>query len=265
MCCFWVLITPLFQYKLASHGPSAQFSSSESFERNEEVLQHHKALMASASAQAKHVAATQEQALSSLATQVQQLTSVIAQLASHNSASAPAIPTSPSPRPASEPRIGAPVHYAGEPEGCIPFLTSFSIYSALQSITFIFEEAKVAFTINQLTGRVRPWGTAEWDRRTPACVSFKTFSAELCKVFGQGVQSVDAGGHLSLSQGNQSVLDFSIDFRTKSWLSLWNEGAFHDAFLHGLADNIQDDLVSYALLSSLDGVIELAINIDLHI
>lgn len=87
----------------------------------------------------------------------------------------------------------------------------------------------------------------------------------MCFVFGHGAHSTDAGGLLSLRQGNQSVFDFSIDFRTKACLSGWNEGALRDAFLHRLADYIKDELVSHALPSSLDDVIALATNIDIGI
>lgn len=38
-----------------------------------------------------------------------------------------------------------------------------------------------------------------------------------------------------------------------------------DTFLHGLADYIKDELVSYEVPWMLDGVIELAIRIDLRI
>ncbi len=51
---------------------------------------------------------------------------------------------------------------------------------------FDSEETKVAFAINQLAGRTRLWGTAEWDRQISACASFEAFPAELRKVFGQG-------------------------------------------------------------------------------
>ncbi len=91
------------------------------------------------------------------------------------------------------------------------------------------------------------WGTAEWDRQTAACASFELFAAELRKVFVQGLQSTDASGLLSLCQRDQSVLDFSIDFHTNAHLSSWNEGTLRDAFLHGLAEYIKDELVSYAL------------------
>lgn len=223
--------------------------------------------MASASAEAQQAAAAQEHALTSLASQIQQLTMIVAQLAPPSSPPAPALAAS-SPSPlglTAEPCIGAPERYAGEPENCNPFLTNCSIFFVLQPLTFATEAAKVAFTINQLTGRARLWGTAEWERQTAACATFTAFSAELRKVFGQGLQLTDVSGLLSVCQGEQSVFDFSVDFRTKARLSNWNQGALRDAFLHGLADYIKDELVSHALPSSLDDVIALATNINLRI
>ncbi len=174
--------------------------------------------MASTSAEAKHASATQEWALSALATQVQQLTSLITKLTSISSPSAltPLLSASASPRPASKPRIGPFECYTGEPEGCSPFLTKYSIFYALKPITLAFEEGKVVFTIHQMTGKARLWGTVKWDRQTSACASFDSFSAELCKVFGRESQPTDARGLLCQCQEDQSVFDFSIDFCTKS-------------------------------------------------
>lgn len=109
--------------------------------------------------------------------------------------------------------------------------------------------------------RGRLWGTAEWEKRTSACASFEAFLTELCKVFGQGAHFTDAGGLLSLYQVGRSV--FLIRFCTKASQSSWNEGALRDAFLHGLADYIKDELVSHTLPAALDEVIALSTNIDL--
>lgn len=98
--------------------------------------------------------------------------------------------------------MGTLERYGGEPEGCSPFLTNCSILFALQPRTFTTERAKVAFTINQLTERARLWGTAEWERHTPACASFSAFAAELRMVFGPVYRGPDAaGGLLGLRQG----------------------------------------------------------------
>ena len=137
-------------------------------------------------------------------------------------------------------------------------LTSCSLLVSLQPYTFATEEARVAYVIGNQTGRALLLGTAEWERRTPACGSFQAFSEELRKVFGLGASGSDAARDLlSLRQGNQSVADFSIDFWTRARRSDWNSAALRDAFLLGLADYFKDELVSYPLPSTLDKLIEL--------
>ena len=201
--------------------------------------------------------------MKTLASQVQQLAAAFAQ-----AVPLPLEPVQPPPAPsasafASEPRVGVPERYAGDGEGCRPFLTNCSILFALQPHTFASEDARVAFTVNHLTGRARLWGTAEWERRTPACSSFQTFAAELRKVFGEASRGPDAsGGLLGLNQGSRSVADYSIHFRTRASSSEWNQAAQCDAFLMGLADYIKDELISYDLPTTLDGIIELASRID---
>lgn len=61
------------------------------------------------------------------------------------------------------------------------------------------------------------------------------------------------------------MVDYSIDFHTRASQSRWNSSAFCEAFLHGLADYIKDELVSHDTPLNLDGVIDLAIRIDLHV
>ncbi|TWW62374.1 hypothetical protein D4764_04G0010210 [Takifugu flavidus] len=120
-------------------------------------------------------------------------------------------------RTAPEPRVGTPERYSGDPEGCNPFLTNCSFLFALQPYTFASEAARVAFTINHLTGRECLWGTAEWERGTPASSSFQAFSAELCKVFVAVSLGLDATGELmSLKQGSRPIADYAIDFRTRA-------------------------------------------------
>ncbi|KAI3373952.1 hypothetical protein L3Q82_022514 [Scortum barcoo] len=89
---------------------------------------------------------------------------------------------------------------------------------------FSLEEARVAFTINHLTGRARLWETAEWERRTPTCESFQAFATEL--------------------QKPASATD-------------WNEPAQKcDEFLRGLGEYLKDELVFYELHISTDGRIQ---------
>ncbi|KAM7378680.1 hypothetical protein PAMP_004286 [Pampus punctatissimus] len=203
--------------------------------------------------------------MAAVLSQIQQLSVTLAQAVT--TSRSPETPPPPPPSAAiTEPRVGTPERYAGDPDGCNPFITNCSILYALQPLTFSSEAAKVAFTINHLTGRARLWGTAEWEKQTPACASFQAFSAELRKVFRLGFSGSDAAHDLlSLQQGNRTVADFSIDFRTRARQSCWNESALRDLFLHSLADYIKDELVSHEPPSTLDGMIELAIRVDLRI
>lgn len=141
-------------------------------------------------------------------------------------AAAPRTPVPSLPRYAPEPHVGTPECYAGDPENCVLFLTNCSLLFHLQPHTFALEYAMVVLNINHLTGRARLWETAEWERQTPACASFQTFTQELRKVLRLGDSwSETARGWLSLCQGDQSLADFSIDFRTKArWID-WNSPA----------------------------------------
>lgn len=169
----------------------------------EGILQQHEAQLASNAAEARQSASALEQALTSLATQVQQMAACMTQHAASASAPAhPALIPGTSSSTTSEPRVGAPERYAGDPEGCNQFLTNCSILFALRPHTFATEGARVTFAINHLTGRARLWGTAEWARGTPACACFQAFSEEPRKVSGPVSLGPDAtGGLMSRGRG----------------------------------------------------------------
>ena len=162
--------------------------------------------------------------------------------------------------------MGIPERYDGDPTTCNAFLCNCSIICALQPLTFPSEEARVAYTINLLSGRARLWGTAEWQRGTPTCRSFQTFAEELRRVFGTGPLGAEAGRDLfALSQGSRSVTDHAIDFRTRAPMSDWSPSALRDVFLRGLAGHIKDELITNDPPSTLEGLIELATSLDLRI
>jgi len=119
-------------------------------------------------------AANHDQALNAMAAEIHRLTNAITPPV----VPSPPAPVPPSPWPAPELQMGMPERYTGDPEGCNPFLMNCSILFALQPHTFAFEEAKVEFIINHLTGRAHLWGTAKWERWTPTCGSLQWFTTE---------------------------------------------------------------------------------------
>ena len=178
---------------------------------------------------------------------------------------APAATETPVPLPR-EPSVGVPERYDGDPTTCNAFLCNCTILFSLQPLTFASEEARVAYAVNHLSGRARLWGTAEWQRGTSACRSFRSFAEELRRVFGTGSLGSEAGRELlALSQGRRSVSEYAIDFRTRAPMCDWNPAALRDVFLQGLAGYIKDELVAYDPPSSLEALIELATRLDLRI
>ncbi len=65
-----------------------------------------------------------------------------------------------------------------------------------------------------------------------------------------------------LRQGEQSVSDYSIQFRTLAAECEWNERAQWDMFLHGLADRIQREIEVVELPPGLDELVDLALRVD---
>ncbi len=137
-----------------------------------------------------------------------------------------------------EPRLPPPAVYSGEPLLCRSFLATCSLHIALQPSSFPTEESKVAFVITLLTGRAALWGTTVWEQKHQCCSSFQSFSEELKKVFDRAASGREAARELAeLRQGNRSVTDYSIEFRTLAVECKWNYEAQWDMFRHGLADS----------------------------
>ncbi|KAL0203584.1 hypothetical protein M9458_001602 [Cirrhinus mrigala] len=159
-----------------------------------------------------------------------------------------------------EPRLPPPEVYSGEPNFCRAFLTKCSMHFALQPRTFVSEESKVAFVLTLLTGRAALWGTAVWENQDPCCASFSTLSAEMKRVFDRAASGREAARTLmDLRQGERSVSDYSIEFRTLAAECQWNEEAQWDMFLHGLADRVQKEIYALDLPANLNGLIDLAL------
>lgn len=211
---------------------------------------------------------TTAQAIQTLVGQVSLLTAQVQQLATGTvrEASAPAPEVSPAPvvtsRPV-EPRLPPPTAYDGEPHLCRSFLSKCSLYITLQPSLFPTEQSKVAFAITLLSGRAALWGTTAWEQKLPCCSTFELFSKELRKVFDRAASGREAARVLAeLRQGNRSVADYSIEFRTLAAECGWNAEAQWDMFLHGLSDCLQDEIYTLDLPKTLDELVELAIRVD---
>ncbi len=140
-----------------------------------------------------------------------------------------------------EPRLPPPAFYSGDPQQCRSFLAKCSLYISLQPSSFPTEESRIAFVITLLSGWEALWGTTVWEQKLPCCTSFQSFSEEIRRVFDRATSGREAARCLAkLRQGDRSVTDSSIEFRTLAAECRWNLEAQWDMFFHGLADYVTD-------------------------
>uniref|UniRef100_A0A8K9WTB0 Gypsy retrotransposon integrase-like protein 1 n=1 Tax=Oncorhynchus mykiss TaxID=8022 RepID=A0A8K9WTB0_ONCMY len=162
-----------------------------------------------------------------------------------------------------EPRINNPPCFSGEPTECRSFLTQCDIVFSLQPNTYSRSTARVAYVISLLIGRAREWGTAIWEARAECTNQYQDFKEEMIRVFDRSVFGEEASRALSsLCQGNRSITDYSIEFRTLAVSSGWNEPALLARLLEGFRAEVKDEILSREVPSSVDSLIELAIRIE---
>ena len=58
------------------------------------------------------------------------------------------------------------------------------------------------------------------------------------------------------------MADYAVDFRTLAAESAWNQEALFDMFLHGISEEIKDELAAQELPTDLDSLIALTIRIN---
>uniref|UniRef100_A0A8K9UM47 Retrotransposon gag domain-containing protein n=1 Tax=Oncorhynchus mykiss TaxID=8022 RepID=A0A8K9UM47_ONCMY len=155
-----------------------------------------------------------------------------------------------------EPRINNPPCYSGEPTECRSFLTQCDIVFSLQPNTYSRSTARVAYVISLLIGRAREWGTAIWEARAECTNQYQDFKEEMIRVFDRSVFGEEASRALSsLCQGNRSITDYSIEFRTLAVSSGWNEPALLARLLEGFRAEVKDEILSREVPSSVDSLI----------
>ena len=162
-----------------------------------------------------------------------------------------------------EPRLPAPERYDGAPGECRAFVTQCQLIFHLQPLTFPTDDARVAYVITQLTGRAKKWGTSAWANKRPCIRSSDHFLAELQRVFDRSSSSPEAGRELMrLRQGKASVSDYAIDFQMLAADGGWEGRPLVDAFIHGLTQEVRDELLAREVPNDLERLIALAIRVN---
>ncbi|XP_062403850.1 uncharacterized protein LOC134094368 [Sardina pilchardus] len=140
--------------------------------------------------------------------------------------------------------------------------TMEQMYAAV-STTFLTDRARIAYIITLLTGKARAWATAIWEQQGPSCNNYQDFTAEMRRVFDHPVGGREAANKLfQLRQGNSSVAEYAVHFRTLAAESKWNVEALIAGFQHGLSSVIKDELATRDPATDLESLIDQTIRLD---
>ncbi|KAI5615376.1 nephrocystin-4-like [Silurus asotus] len=142
--------------------------------------------------------------------------------------------------------MALPATFSGEPSECRGFLMQVNLYIEMQPQRFPTERSKVAFFISLLSGKARAWAQSLWDAAGPVVNAYAPFTAHFLDVFSAapGVLTT-ADQLLSLRQGDDTISDYSLRFRTLAASSGWNESALLGVYRQGLSPEIRQAMAVY--------------------
>uniref|UniRef100_A0A8C5M842 Retrotransposon gag domain-containing protein n=1 Tax=Leptobrachium leishanense TaxID=445787 RepID=A0A8C5M842_9ANUR len=160
----------------------------------------------------------------------------------------PAIPVS-SVVQTSQVHMTAPMRFDGTPSECRGFLVQVDINFKLNPQMFITDIAKVGFIINHPTGRALTWANPLWEAEKPIVLNYKEFIAELKRTFNPTRKAKVAGKSVfRIRQGNRTVSDYAIEFKTLVSDVTWTNEALVLAFMEGLSESLMHELAHRKLL-----------------
>ncbi|KAI5606732.1 hypothetical protein C0J50_7543 [Silurus asotus] len=133
----------------------------------------------------------------------------------------------------------------------------------MQPQRFPTERSKVAFFISLLSGKALAWAQSLWDAAGPVVNAYAPFTAHFLEVFSaaSGVLTT-ADQLLSLHQGDDTITDYSLCFRTLAASSGWNESALLGVYRQGLSPEIRQAMAVYDDKVGLEGFIQKSIGLS---
>ena len=137
-----------------------------------------------------------------------------------------------------------PLIYDGDLSKCRGFITQCDIYFDNQPNRFQTSESRVSFIVSLLTGRALDWAVAALKKTQSFFSDFPAFVSEFRLVFDHPPVGPDAQSKLlTISQGNRSVAEYSVEFRLLAAECNWNDEALTCAFRRGLNESIKNQIL----------------------
>ncbi|KAI5089735.1 nephrocystin-4-like, partial [Silurus meridionalis] len=159
--------------------------------------------------------------------------------------------------------MALPATFSGEPSECRGFLMQVNLYIEMQPQRFPTERSKVAFFISLKSGKALAWAQSLWEAVGPVVNAYAPFTAHFLELFSaaSGVLTT-AYQLLSLCQGDDTITDYSLRFRTLAASSGWNESALLGVYRQGLSPEIRQAMAVYDDKVGLEGFIQNSIGLS---
>ncbi len=159
--------------------------------------------------------------------------------------------------------MAKPAPYSGLVEECNGFILQCSLALEMQPHLYTTEKAKIAFIISLLTGRALQWAETIWTQAGTVTRSLDNFVAHFREVFGTPAGGSSAGEQLyNLRQGNMSINDYALKFRTLAAASEWNERSLLTTYRQELESRLH--LAAFDNTIGLERFIQLSIRVANH-
>ncbi|KAK3569088.1 hypothetical protein QTP86_022131 [Hemibagrus guttatus] len=156
--------------------------------------------------------------------------------------------------------MAVPAPYSGAAEDCNGFLLQCSLTLEMQSHLYPDDRAKIAFIISRLDGKALRWAEPLWSQSNPMMSSLSAFTRHFREVFGRPEGDSSVGERLCrIKQGNLSVTEYALQFRTLAAASGWNEQALIATYRQGLDPQVRLHLAAHEDSMGLEKFIQLSI------
>ena len=127
---------------------------------------------------------------------------------------------------------------------CRGFLGQCELHFRHQSSRYLTDGSRVAMIMASLSGRALNWAVAAVGQNPRLSDNLPEFLEEFRRVFDHPTEGSDVAGRLhAIRQGNRSVADYTLEFRTLAADSGWDDVALRSAYRRGLSEELKDLLV----------------------
>ncbi|KAK3545854.1 hypothetical protein QTP70_016092 [Hemibagrus guttatus] len=158
--------------------------------------------------------------------------------------------------------MAVPAPYSGAAEDCNGFLLQCSLTLEMQSHLYPDDRAKIAFIISRLDGKALRWAEPLWSQSNSMMSSLSAFTRHFREVFGRPEGDSSVGERLCrIKQGNLSVTEYALQFRTLAAASGWNEQALITTYRQGLDPQVRLHLAAHEDSMGLEKFIQLSVRL----